>query len=430
MMSGLCCLLEAGEPGICERPLTGLDLCEQCSQFGTVKLPLKRYRVLIRQLFVQGQAEPYRCQVGKVIRGQDLALDEGEVDFDLIKPTGMDWGMDQNDTRIDLPQPLLRGGTAMRRAVVYHPKQPFPRPIGFLCQHLLDQLAKGFNTRPRFTPAHDISPAYVPGGQILQGPLALVFVFNIGRAARRGRQGGMATAAGLDAGFLVGAEDVVLGPQGFALPQARIEVQNRASLVNEVGITRKNPVLVSPRFDGIRIENPPPRAATDRGAQHGVAPRSDVGQGLSAQWLLGFCDQFTGDRLDQGVVQRGKNSPCGLVPACRPRKSLPWPNGVANGAPNVHGAAPAAPPRCWTPAGVETRAGPGRPVAATGTKQSFARQSFQPAPRMAAGTQAGSSVRDHAWEASSGKTAHNDHQHASHCSLKSSPKTRTLSSMT
>src|SRR5262249_51921100 len=114
------------------------------------------------------------------------------------------------------------------------------------------------------------------------------------------------------------------------------------------------------------------------------------------------------------------------VPACRPGKSLPSPNGVANGAPNVHGAAPAAPPRCWTPAVVETRAGPGRPVAATGTKQSFARQSFQPAPRMAAGTQAGSSVRDHAWEASSGKTAHNDHQHASHCSLKSSPKTRTL----
>src|SRR5262249_48959077 len=55
-----------------------------------------------------------------------------------------------------------------------------------------------------------------------------------------------------------------------------------------------------------------------------------------------------------------------------------------------------------------------------------ARQSFPPAPRTAAGTQAGSSVRDHAWEASSGKTDHNDHPHASHCSLKSSPKTRTL----
>src|SRR5499427_3373975 len=126
--------------------------------------------------------------------------------------------MDQNDTRIDLTQPLLRGGAAMRRTVVHDPKQPFPRPIEFLGQHLLDQPAKGFNTGPRFTSAYDISPAYVPGGQILQGPLALVFVLNRGRSTWRGRQGGMATAAGLDAGLLVSAEDVVLEPQGCSLP--------------------------------------------------------------------------------------------------------------------------------------------------------------------------------------------------------------------
>ena len=51
----------------------------------------------------------------------------------------------------------------------------------------------------------------------------------------------MATAAGLDAGLLIGAEDVVLRPQGLALPPARIEVQNRAGFVNAMGITRKNP---------------------------------------------------------------------------------------------------------------------------------------------------------------------------------------------
>ena len=69
--------------GICERPLTGLDCCEQCGQFGTVKLPLKRCGVLMRKLFVQGQAEPDRFQIGKVMRCQHLALDDGEVDFDL-----------------------------------------------------------------------------------------------------------------------------------------------------------------------------------------------------------------------------------------------------------------------------------------------------------------------------------------------------------
>src|SRR5262245_29101769 len=132
MMSGLCCLLEAGESGSCARPLTGLDLCSQCRQLGTVKLPLKRWRVLLRQLCVPGQAEPARCQVGKVLRGQDLAWDEGAGDGDLMEPTGVDWCMDQHDTSIDLMPPRLRGGTAMRRAVVHDPKQPCPRPIGFL----------------------------------------------------------------------------------------------------------------------------------------------------------------------------------------------------------------------------------------------------------------------------------------------------------
>ena len=121
--------------------------------------------MLIRQLFVQGQAEPYRGHVGKVIRSQALALDDGAVDCDLIEPTGVDGCLDQNETRIALPQPLLRGGTAMRRAVVHDPKQPFPRPLGFLGQHRLDQPAQGCNTGPRFTPAQAISPAYVPGGQ-------------------------------------------------------------------------------------------------------------------------------------------------------------------------------------------------------------------------------------------------------------------------
>jgi hypothetical protein len=102
MLSGLCCLLEAGTLGVCDGPLTGLDLGEQGGHFGTVKLPLKRCWVLIRKLFVQGQAEPDRFQGSKVIGRQYLAVDVGAVDVDLIEPTGVDWCRDQHDTRIDL----------------------------------------------------------------------------------------------------------------------------------------------------------------------------------------------------------------------------------------------------------------------------------------------------------------------------------------
>ncbi len=177
----------------------------------------------------------------------------------------------------------------------------------------------------------------------------------------------MAAATGLDAGLLVGAEDVVLGAQGLALPPACIEVQNRSGLLGEVGITRKDPVLVLPRFDGIGIQHPPHGAATDRCAQRLASPGSDVSQGLPTQRLLGFRDQFTGNRFDERVVQRGKKPPCGPGPACRPGKSPPGPSGGATVAPNIDAAVPVAQPRGWTPAVGDTRAEPGWPVAAAGT---------------------------------------------------------------
>src|SRR5262249_56274028 len=228
MMSGLCCLLEAGESGICERPLASLDLCEQYGQFGTVKLPLKRCWVLMRKRFIQGEAKPEPFPVGTVIGGQDPALDDREGDFDLIEATGVDRCRDQNDTRIDLRQPLLRCGSAMRRAVVHDPQQPCTSPIGFLRHHLLDQPAQGLPPRRRCTAAHAIPPAAIPGGPIVPGTTALICVLDRGRSARRGRPGRRATAAGWAAGLLSGAEDGVLRPQGLAWPPARIHGPHRA----------------------------------------------------------------------------------------------------------------------------------------------------------------------------------------------------------
>ena len=196
--------------------------------------------------------------------------------------------MDQNDTGIDPAQPLARGCTAMRRTIVHDPKQSFAGTVWFLRQHLLDQSAKGGYAGLRFTPAQYIPPTYIPGSQILQGTAALVLVFDIGRSAHGRRQGRVAADAGLDAGLLVGAEDVVLGAKALALPSAGIQVQNGAGLLSEMGITRKDPVLVSPRFEGIRLQNPPHRAATDWFAQRCAGTDGDVGQGLPTQRLLGF----------------------------------------------------------------------------------------------------------------------------------------------
>ena len=334
--------------------------------------------------------------------------------------------MDQNATGINLLQALYGGGSAMRRAIVDDPEQPCAGTVRFLCQHLVDQSAKGFNPGRRFTAPYHIPPVYIPCGEILQGPTALVFVLDIGRSAWPGRQRGMTADAGLNTGLLVGTEDVVLGAKALALPLAPIEVQNRASFLGKVGITWKEPVLVPPGFERILIQNAPHRAPTDGFAQGFLSPCRDIGQGLPTQRLLGFGDQFTGDGLNQRVVQGGKKPPYGPGPARPPRKSPSWPNGDASVAPNVDATGPVPQPRCWTQAGVGAKVKLAWLVAATGTARSSGGQSVQPAPRKSRETQDGSSVGDHAWETSFDDSDLSVHQNASHCSHSPSPKTMTL----
>jgi hypothetical protein len=144
----------------------------------------------VGQFFVEGEPEPDRFQIGQVIGGQYLPLDNREGDFDLLEPTGVDWGMDQNETRSALTPPLLRGSTAMRRAVVPDPEPPFARPRRFLSQHLVDEPTKRANARRRFTTAYHIPSAHIPCGQVLQGPPALVVVRDIGRSTRWGGREG------------------------------------------------------------------------------------------------------------------------------------------------------------------------------------------------------------------------------------------------
>ena len=59
------------------------------------ELPLERLSQELVMTFELLQAPGERRQGGKVIGGKSLALDDGEIDFDLIKPTGMDGTVNQ-----------------------------------------------------------------------------------------------------------------------------------------------------------------------------------------------------------------------------------------------------------------------------------------------------------------------------------------------
>src|SRR5947199_7640817 len=93
----------------------------------------------------------------------------------------MDRGMDQDQARVALDQPFLRGLAPMRRPVVHDPEDPITRSVGLLSHHLVDQAAKGLEARLLLAPAHDESTADIPSRQILQGTTALIFMLDAHR---------------------------------------------------------------------------------------------------------------------------------------------------------------------------------------------------------------------------------------------------------
>lgn len=61
-------------------------------------------------------------QRGQVVRRQHLALDDREVDPDLVEPAGMHGRVDRNDRGPALLQALDTSLAAMRRAIVHDPE--------------------------------------------------------------------------------------------------------------------------------------------------------------------------------------------------------------------------------------------------------------------------------------------------------------------
>ena len=99
----------------------------------------------------------------------------------------------------------------------------------------------------------------------------------------------MQADAGLDTGFLIGADDVVLGTERSVVPGSRIQIQHASRLLRKLGIAGKDPTLIAPRFDGVLIQDATDGAGADRPAQGGLCQRDGgrcpgAGPGLLAGW--------------------------------------------------------------------------------------------------------------------------------------------------
>src|SRR5438552_3085665 len=84
----------------CRRPRgSTTELGEQSGEIAAREGPLERLR-RVDVVFLETK-EPLAdgAERGKVIRREDLALDDGEIDLDLIEPACVDGGVDEDELR-------------------------------------------------------------------------------------------------------------------------------------------------------------------------------------------------------------------------------------------------------------------------------------------------------------------------------------------
>jgi len=96
-------------------------------------------------------------------------LDDGEVDLYLIKPTGMDGRMDENQIGVTIPQSLHGPGTAVRRTVVDNPEHTAGIVVRRASHDLLDQAVEGSDAVLRLTATEDPGVVDIQPGNVGPG---------------------------------------------------------------------------------------------------------------------------------------------------------------------------------------------------------------------------------------------------------------------
>ena len=198
----------------------------------------------------------------------------------------------------------------MSRAVVHDPKDAVSRFIRLLPHDFAHKPIHGSNSTFDFTAAEDSCSMDIPGCQLGPGTLAKVLVLNTRGAVGCRRLGRLFAAAGLNAALFIGRNDVVIGAERSPLPNAFVQIEDRAGFVSKVGIARKNPASMLPGAKGIAAEPAPQSSAADLSDQ---ALRNNVLADFlnrePRQWEPEGVRKLAGECLNLNDETGGKSGP-------------------------------------------------------------------------------------------------------------------------
>ena len=178
-----------------------------------------------RPLIVALESEETLFELGQrreVVGGKDFSLNDREIDFDLVQPTGVDGSVDEDSIGPFVPQTLGSFVAPMCGTVVHDPEDTTSGLVRFLGHDVTDETIDRSNSVFDFAAAKDPGTMDVPRRQVGPGTFAKILVLDARGAVGSRRQSRVFAAAGLNAGFFVRRNDVVIQAQWSALPSALV----------------------------------------------------------------------------------------------------------------------------------------------------------------------------------------------------------------
>ena len=170
----------------------------------SIELPLEGSGGLL-VVVLKAKQTVFEIQQGlEIVRRENLALNDRKIDFDLVHPTGMNGGVNQDGIGPALLESSNGSLAAMRRTIVDDPENAIGRTIRFLGHDLVHPSVKRNDTGGGFTAAEDPGTMDVPSREVDPGPAALVVGFHAHGLMRLRGRGRMLASTGPDAGLLIG----------------------------------------------------------------------------------------------------------------------------------------------------------------------------------------------------------------------------------
>ena len=220
--------------GCGSQPFAG-DLGQEGMKIAACEGPLKRRGGPLvmaleskKMLFEIGQR-------GEIIRREDFSLDNREIDFNLIEPTGVNRRVDEDYIRPFIAQTLDGFLTSMSGTVVHDPKDTASGFIGLQAHDFADESVDRSDAALDLAATEDLGAMNIPGCQVGPGAFAEVLVFDARRAVGCRRQRWLFPATGLNTRLFVCGDDVIIGVQWSALPDAVVKIEDGSSFVGKFG---------------------------------------------------------------------------------------------------------------------------------------------------------------------------------------------------